>query len=448
MATLESPPFCTPAGDGVRFKLSLHPGQRQAMESTKRFVLILAGSQSGKTCLGPPWLLRETASRGPGDYLCVAPSYPLMQKKVLPEFLNFFATHAQRGEYKAADRIFLFRDGQTKVFFGHADDPESLESATAKAAWLDEAGQKRFRFGSWEAVIRRLAIYQGRVLVTTTPYGGGWLKQQLFDPWTAAHGDHPEIEVINFDSTANPVFPVEEYEAARRTMPPWRFNMFYRGRFERPAGLIYQCFDDTLNVCPRFQIPPDWPRYLGLDFGGVNTAGVFLAEEPHSTPTRYYAYREYLDGGKTAAGHAAAMLRDERVRPRLVVGGSKSEGQWRAEFAVAGLPVLPPDVTDVEVGIDRVYGAVAERCLVVFDDLAGLRDEFGSYSRPTDERGEPTEGIEDKEIYHRLDAVRYIVGWLRRGMVAGTPTSTTPPGRPSFRPLGRPTFNRPTFRGR
>jgi predicted phage terminase large subunit-like protein len=34
-------------------------------------------------------------------------------------------------------------------------------------------------------------------------------------------------------------------------------------------------------------------------------------------------------------------------------------------------------------------------------------------------------------------------------MADGVPTSTAPPGRPSFRPLGRPTFgNRPTFRGR
>jgi hypothetical protein len=81
--------------------------------------------------------------------------------------------------------------------------------------------------------------------------------------------------------------------------------------------MIYDAFDDGLNVCPRFAIPPDWPRYLGLDFGGVNTAGVFLAEEPHSRPPRYYAYREYLAGGKTAAGHAAALLQSEPCRPRL-----------------------------------------------------------------------------------------------------------------------------------
>jgi hypothetical protein len=792
---IEPPQFYRLTDGGEHLDFFPHTGQRRALESSKRFILVLAGSQSGKTCLGPPWLWDEIATRGPGDYLCVAPSYPLMQKKVLPEFLRLFETLTRRGEYKSGERTFHFHDEQTKVFFGHADDPESLESATAKAAWLDEAGQKRFRFGSWEAIVRRLAIHRGRVLITTTPYcydeateiytrrgwqsfgsltsddevlactpdgdahfekprgvvwqeytgpmirltggrvdllvtpnhriayrnstrfytsaaaefvrkayrslvipktvrvhdnfpdvfhlpavkrghrwgnnvraaaaelpipmkawcafmgwflsegsvrgckggrvhrhsyrvticqnegpkrdrmrvdlkclpfnwsedkvgfhaadkqlwsylsrlgssgqkyipeevkraspgdlavlidrmilgdgtyrkeregefvyyttsprladdfrevcmlagvsthaslrsnhGGqirgrplvatrqiihvsqrkrrgaivqsheqieysghigcvsvstgyvlvrrngeecicgntlGWMKQQLYDKWKA--GD-PEIDVINFDSTANPTFPKEEYERARVTMPRWRFDMFYRGLFVKPAGMIYDAFDDGLNVCPRFAIPADWPRYLGLDFGGVNTAGVFIAEEPHSRPPRYYAYREYLAGGRTVKGHADAFVQSEPCRPRLVVGGSKSEGQWRDEFAACGLPVLEPEISDVEVGIDRVYGAVAERCLVVFSDLDGLLDEFGSYSRVMDDAGETTEKIADKENYHRLDAVRYIVGWLRRGMADGVPTSTAPPGRPSFRSLGRPTFgNRPTFRGR
>ena len=31
--------------------------------------------------------------------------------------------------------------------------------------------------------MRRLAISQGRILITTTPYDLGWLKQQVFDRW-------------------------------------------------------------------------------------------------------------------------------------------------------------------------------------------------------------------------------------------------------------------------
>src|SRR5262249_10213787 len=154
------------------------------------------------------------------------------------------------------------------IYFGHATDPDSLESATAKAAWLDEAGQKKFKLGSFEAVQRRLSIHLGRALITTTPYDLGWLKQKIWDPWKAADGNHPYIDVIRFDSTENPAFPQEEFERARASLPRWKFDLYYRAIFTRPAGMIYDCFDDTVHKIPRFKIPDDWPRFLGLDFGG------------------------------------------------------------------------------------------------------------------------------------------------------------------------------------
>jgi hypothetical protein len=53
--------------------------------------------------------------------------------------------------------------------------------------------------------------------------------------------------------------------------------MFYRAMFSRPAGLIYDCLDPKRHKVPRFTIPPTWHRMLGIDFGGINTSGIFLA---------------------------------------------------------------------------------------------------------------------------------------------------------------------------
>ena len=252
----------------------------------------------------------------------------------------------------------------------------------------------------------------GRALLTTTVYNLGWLKTQIYDKWKAGDSDY---EVISFDSIANPVFPPAEYERARRDLPRWKFDMLYRGRFTRPAGLIYGSFNEDLHKVPRFAIPEAWPRYLGLDFGGVNTAGVFYAAEPNTE--RLYVYREYKAGGRTAAGHAEHLRRGEPMIPTCV-GGSKSEGQWRNEFRSGGLPVRTPTISDVEVGIDRVYGAHKRAEIFVFDDLHGYLEEKNTYSRKLDENGEPTEDIEDKETFHFMDAERYIVGWLR-GSVDG-----------------------------
>lgn len=413
-------------------ELHFHANQWRAWDSEKRFVAVLAGTQGGKTSFGSPWLYREIGRRGPGDYMVVTPTYPLLEKKALPEFLRFFEHILKLGKYVGgATKMFTFseqgerktfgavQDTPTRVFFGHAQDPDSLESATAKGAWLDEAGQKKFKLGSWEAILRRLSIHLGRVLVTTTPYNLGWLKQKLWDPWLEHQRDHPDIDVIRFRSIDNPVFPQEEYDRARRDLPPWKFDMFYNALFTRPAGLIYDCLDEAKHVIPRFTIPDKWPRYLGLDFGGVNTAGIFFAEDPASG--NLYAYREYKAGSRSAAEHVYHLLDGEVMVPTCV-GGSRSEGQWRREFRQGGevngtkqgLPVRPPAVTDVEVGIDRVYGAISRGELYYFDDLEHFLDEKRTYSRALDEAGEPTEEIEDKNAFHFMDAERYIIGWLKR----------------------------------
>lgn len=409
-----------------RLKLHLHPGQMYAWQSDRRFILVLAGTQGGKTSFGPHWLYREIARCGPGDYMVVTPTYPLLELKLLPTFRQVFEQWLALGRYVGSpSKVFVFsEDGArrtfgagfnpaqappTRVLFGYAMDPDSLESATAKAAWLDEPGQRRFKEGSWEAILRRLSLARGRVLLTTTPYSNrGWLRRRVYDRWAA--GDS-EYDVVQFESVQNPMFSAEEWERAKRELPRWKFDLFYRGKFTRPAGLIYDSFEEDRHTCPRFPIPEHWPRFLGLDFGGVNTAGVFFAEEPGTG--RLFAYREYHEGGRTAAQHATALLEGEPGIP-YCVGGSRSEQQWRDEFKAGGLPVRQPDIADVEVGIDRVWGAHNQDQIIVFDDLEGYLDEKASYSRELDDTGEPTEFIEDKSDYHLMDAERYIIGWLRK----------------------------------
>jgi hypothetical protein len=108
------------------------------------------------------------------------------------------------------------------------------------------------------------------------------------------------------------------------------------------------------------------------------------------------AYREYKAGDRSAAEHCHPLMQGE---PRIPVcaGGSKSEGQWRREFAnggtamiggkpvrVAGLPIHGPAQPDVEVGINEVWKMFSLDKLLIFEDLRGLLDELQSYSRDPD----------------------------------------------------------------
>lgn len=369
---------------------------------------MIMGHQGGKTVLGPHWLEREISRHGEGDYLAVTPTFPLLDKKMLPEFIYVFDELLHLGKFSRASYVFQFHENKTRVIFASAQNPESIESATAKAAWVDEIGQMQFRRDTWEAVKRRLSIATGmgagRVLGTTTPYGTGWFKTDIYDKWVK--GDK-SICVVQGESTMNPIFPKEEYEKARETMVPWKFDLFYRGIFSKPVGLIYDAFDSATAIVKRSPIPDTWPRYVGMDFGQHATACIFLALEP--TSGALYAYREYLEGGKSIPEHAIDLREVSKGEPiRQIVGGSAGEEGWRDGYVMAGWHVRKPFVKDVEVGIDKTYAFMKINKLFVFSDLERTLKELTTYSRITDNDNTLTDKIQDKERYHIMDALRYI----------------------------------------
>jgi hypothetical protein len=390
----------------------LHKGQAKAWRSDRRFVFVIAGTQGGKTSFVPPWLKREIDTKGHGDYLAATATYDLFKLKFLPEMRRFFCDYLGWKEDKS-DRVF-WREYKPKMFdriiLRSASSEGGLESATIKAAALDECGQDDFRITAWEAVQRRLSLSQGRVLGTTTPYNLGWMKQEIFDKWR--EGD-PDIDVIQFRSIDNPAFPLVEYERAKRTLPGWKFEMFYNGNFTRPAGLIYEDFIDEYrekggHKVHAFEIPPEWPRYVGIDFGPIHTSTIWLAEDP--AINIYYLYRATLEGNKTSPEHARSAL--ERARGENVVmwtGGARSEKQYRWDWTAAGVPVQESPIIDVEAGIDRVIELFKTKRFFIFDDCKGVLDELGTYSRKLDETGQPTKEIKDKQNFHLLDGIRYDV---------------------------------------
>lgn len=417
-------------------RLALHKGQQDAWKSDARFTFIIAGTQSGKTSFIPWWLWREIQRGGPGDYLAVTATFDLFKLKMLPELRQVFEHTLQIGRYWSGDRLIELRDPDTGKFWAKRSDDlmwgriilrsaeagGGLESTTAKAAALDECGQDSYTLETWEAVLRRVALSRGRVLGATTPYNTGWLKSEVYDRW--AGGDR-DFAVFQFPSLFNPLFDRDEYERAKRTMPPHRFAMFYNGEFGRPLGLIYDCYDDTLrtgHLVGDFPIPKEWPRFVGIDFGAVNTALVWVAEDPHTG--RFYIYRESLGGSQSTGEHvkaALALAAEENVCGWF--GGAPSETQQRMDWGAAGIFVDTPWIPDVAGGIDRPYSLFRERRLYVFESCRGVRDELGSYRFKVDPKTQQvTDEIQNKRHFHRLDGLRYVAPALGAPAVSYGPS--------------------------
>lgn len=392
--------------DGDRLRFTLHAGQAKAWRSRARFTFVIAGTQSGKTSFVPIWLDREIREKGHGDYLAATATYDLFKLKFLPELRHYFVDMMGWHEDKS-DRIFWreWKPGKfDRIILRSASSEGGLESATINAAVLDECGQDDFRVTALEAVLRRLSISQGRILGTTTPYNLGWLKQQVYDVWRKGDKDY---QVIQFASTMNPRFPMAEYARAKATLPAWKFEMFYNGNFTRPAGMIYGDFTAAHKVKP-FDLPPEWPRWVGIDPGPNHTAVLWAAED--TAKKCLYIYREYLEGDKTTKEHVRAVLKlSENERVVSWALGQKSEKQYRLDWNDAGIAAQDPPIHEVWPGIDRVIELLKTYRLFIFDTCLGTLDQIGIYARKLDENGQVTDEIKDKEKFHFLDALRYLV---------------------------------------
>jgi len=423
--------------------IPFHQAQNILWDADRRSVVMSAGSQSGKTSWGPWWILREVyEKRGPGDYIAVTASFDLFKLKMLPSMLAVFDGIFQLGRFWGGDRIIELADPVTgkflakratdnmwgRIILRSADALGGLESATAKAAWLDECGQDRFSLDAYKAIRRRIALKRGRMLMTTTLYNIGWFTQQVIDPAVAegntafeTHGS-AELEVtdsvkrdtivVQFDSILNPAFPMDEYNEQKELLSDEEFQMFYRGRKASRRFLIYDTFDPTKHVCPPFEIPESWRRYLGVDFGGSHTAAMYYAEEPGTG--KLYCYREYLGGGKAIEQHVKDILKYENGVP-VAYGGARSEDQWRMEFGQHGLPIMPPLTDEVDLGISRVYALHNLSSVIYFKNLSGILDEKGRYRRKRNKEGDVISDIENKNTFHRLDAERYLISTIRPG---------------------------------
>jgi len=431
-----------------------HRGQQAAWEKTEDVVLLLCGTQSGKTVFGPWWLLREIQRKGPGEYGVISPNYTLLFRKAFPEVIKVFKQFGKpimspvpRFEFSQEGLMRLFgrSDEPCTIYFGYAENSDSLESMTLKAVWSDECGQSAFKQTSYEALNRRLAVMKGRHLMTTTPYEFGWLKNDVYDVWKAAKDKDEEtyIAVVNFSSTMNPTFSQERYDRAKATMPGWRFLMMYDGLFTKPAGVIYEHFDNDNKIPRRVAFhgsdapPKSWPILTGTDFGNVNMATVAIAEELEQIGENIYGEPtgRYIIFGCKVPDKADAVEQDEEdeegpkgpVRAHLVrvkkmlqfrrpaksFGGSHQEEGWRETCRLLGWQVMEPDTNDVEVQIGRVNTGFADNKLLICEDMAKMIRDLENYSNEIDEEGNPIRGkIKDKAKYHRLDALRYIASQL------------------------------------
>jgi len=304
--------------------------------------------------------------------------------------------------------------GGARIWMGGMDDPGKTLSSERDLIYCNQT--EELSLSDWEYLTRPVTG-RGAVIPHTQLIGDAnpgppthWIRsRQALTLFESTHRDNPQI----YDPDTGELTEQGKQRLGRlANLTGSRKLRLYQGLWAAPEGAIYDVFDEERHKVKSFAPPPAWSRAVGIDPFGAQIAALWVAFDPVNGILN--VYREYCEPfGLTAAGHAEAMLKLSQGEGVYAwVGGGPSERAWRTEFQAAGIPLLEPPVSDVWVGIDRVYQLLKEFRLVIHDSCVGLLSEIGDYRRKMSRDGIASENIENKERYHHLDALRYIVAWL------------------------------------
>ncbi|MCW4050509.1 MAG: hypothetical protein NWE89_12325 [Candidatus Bathyarchaeota archaeon] len=380
--------------------------QEATLDSKARYIVMCGGTGAGKTWWLPIWLaelIRKHVAEGRGEgarYLVLGPTADMVRDLLVPILLEHYKNTNLEGVYWRQSSIYDLPTGG-KIYFRSADKPERIEGHHFLGACVDEPAQMKASI--WPVLQARTGFNQAPILFTGYPIAMNWYYHDIYLPWK--QGD-TVYDFIEFASTDNPLYPKEEYERAKRTLPAWLFDMRYKGKFRKPAGLVYPEFGTHLCVEP-FEIEEGWPIYVGLD-PGVFFAALFLAEHNKI----YYAYSDYYTETVRPADEHVKEIKDRlqgNIPPQYIYDPSRL-----TDVVDMKLPGLVKANNAVQAGIVSVTKVIKEgRLKIMRGRCPNLMDQMEQYSFPID----PVSGVISKEnpikkFDHLPDCIRYIIHTL------------------------------------
>lgn len=304
--------------------------------------------------------------------------------------------------------------GGSRIWLGGLDDPGKTLSSERDGILVVQAEELALR--DWEYLTRCVT---GRGAVMPDTFLRGDCNPGPPTHWIKTRSKSGKLTLFSTTRKDNPILWdghdwTEQGKKTNRILSNLtgsRYKRLFQGLWSASEGMIYDIFDETRHQVKAFDPPPLWPRFVGVDPFGAFVAALWLAYDSQNQVLN--VYREYYQPfGITTSGHAQNVVNLSKGETIFAwVGGGPSERQSRTDWTAAGVPLMEPPITDVWAQIDRVYNLLKTNSLVIHDSCPALLDEIGAYRRKMRD-GQPTEQIENKERFHMLDSLRYIIAWL------------------------------------
>lgn len=247
----------------------------------------------------------------------------------------------------------LYTNG-SKLVIGGLDNPMKIMSTEYDLIYIQEANEVTLT--DWESCTSRLrngVLNYQQLLADCNPDSEHhWLYMRWQNPDSG-------LRMLNAKHTDNPVYyDVERGEYTEKgkayvlgklaRLTGVRRARLYEGRWATAEGVIYENWDPQIHLVDRFDIPEEWPRYWGIDFGHSHPfVCQWWAEDPDG---RLYRYREIHMRGRLVEEHAATMLlastRRVKGKTRTYTSGEQVQKDIASGDLVWNEPIPDAIITD------------------------------------------------------------------------------------------------------
>ena len=197
---------------------------------------------------------------------------------------------------------------------GGMDEPTKVLSSEYDYIAVPQA--EEMNLDDWEQLLSRC---NGRAGNVPSPQLMGdcnpdvplhWIQQRkTLKVFNAQHIDNPTLFMRDEDGElvpdeyGNPT-PTEGGKLRIQTlqsMTGLRYKRGYLGLWVGAEGQVYEDFDPSIHVIDGFPIPPDWPRYMSIDFGFTHP---FVCQWwTEDEDGRLYMYTEMYHSKRTVREH-------------------------------------------------------------------------------------------------------------------------------------------------
>ncbi|EYB67032.1 hypothetical protein DEIPH_ctg052orf0028 [Deinococcus phoenicis] len=408
-----------------------------------------AGTGKSRVCLEK---LNALAEKYPGCRLAIVRKF---RAAITETALVTFEQHVKprcdtANQQRRVRQSYQYPNGSEIVVAG-IDNPVKLMSAEFDAIYVQEATE--LSLNDWEFLSTRLrngvVPYQQLFGDCNPGPPSHWLKKRMDAGLTlrilSRHEDNPRL----FTSRGELTPFGTSYLARLDKLTGPRRDRLRNGKWAAAEGMVYDAWRDDLHLIDPFTVPPEWRRFVVIDFGFTNP---FVCQWwALDGDGRMYRYRELYRTRRTVRDHAAqirALTGSEHIEAWVCDHDAEDRATLEQELGIRtiaadkavsrGIQGVNDRLVPADDGRPRLFlfkGALVERDPLLVDEETGLSDrptcteeEIDGYVWAKGANGETLKEHPVKENDHGQDGLRYAARYADGfGKVAPITRTTTRP---------------------